>query len=127
MALQMKGFAQSVAPPASRARLLTVSGFSLSQQLYEVCATDCESSVLLVKLAQETVALWGVFGGNLNINLTLNINLCLSKPNVCWSDYIGCTQQTVFVQLVADPLPNPGDEAAVPLWESIVYYPVGAI
>lgn len=120
MALQTEGFAQSMAQPAPRARLLPVSNFSLSQQPQELCATDC--SVLLVKLPQETMALRGVFEGNFNINLTLNINFCLSKPSICWRMH-----SAIFVQLVADPLPKLGDEAVVPLWESIVYYPVGAI
>lgn len=79
-------------------------------------------SCWLGRLAQQTTALRGVFEADFNINLTLKINGCLSKPSVCWSDYTGCTQQ-----LLAEPLPKVGDEAAVPLWESIVYYPVGAI
>lgn len=33
----------------------------------------------------------------------------------------------VFVQLCGWSSPQTGDEAEVPLWESIVYYPVGAI
>ena len=69
------------------------------------------------------MTLRGLFEGNLNIILSL------TKPSVCWSNYIACTQQIVFLQLMADPLAKLGEESssAFVQQESIVYYPVGAI
>ena len=48
------------------------------------------------------MTLRGLFEGNLNIILSL------TKPSVCWSNYIACTQQIVFLQLMADPLAKLG-------------------